>query len=130
MTMVLSRVFEPPDLLIVTLAGVVTPRDQVDVDEWVRESIRTVGTVRLLVLLEWFAGWRPDGAHDAAALWVRDGEGVSRIAIVGSTKWKAHVLTAMAQPVRCVALSYFDSEPAARLWLMSEGTRSRHDVPT
>ena len=109
--------FESPDLVLATLTGVVTPPDQVHLVDRVRDAIRRVGSVRLLVRLEAFAGWRPDASLDPAASWLRDDEGVTKIAIVGQPEWKAEVLTVIAQPLRRIPIEYFETEPPARQWL-------------
>ena len=115
--MVLATDFEPPDLVVATLTGVVTTPDQANLVARVRESIRIAGRVRLLVHIEQFAGWYPDNSLDNAALWLRDDEGVSRIAIVGQLDWKDAVLTLIAQPLRRIPIRYFETEEAARRWL-------------
>ena len=115
--MVLRRVFEPPDLLIVDLAGVVTPRDQAAVVEWVRDMLRVVRQVRLLVVLHRFAGWDLDPAFADPNLWLQDDDEVSKLAIVGEPEWRQTVLTFVVQPLRRTAIEYFDTEAAARRWL-------------
>jgi hypothetical protein len=50
-------------------------------------------------------------------MWLRDNEGVSRMAIVGEAGWRVAVLTTIAQPVRRVPIDYFTTEEAARRWL-------------
>ena len=123
--MVVSKVFEPPDLAIATLAGVVTSGDQADVIEWVRDSIRGVGRVRLLILLDLFGGWHPPGSFDDDRMWLRDDEGVAKMAVVGAWAWKRTVLTFLAQPLRGIPIEYFNSEAAARQWL--QGGRANAD---
>jgi hypothetical protein len=115
--MVLTRCFEPPDFVEASLAGLVTPDDQRELVAFARAAIRTAGSVRVLLTLVDFAGWRPDGALDRDALWLRDDEGVTRIAVVGDPEWKTTVLTVLAQPIRQVPIAYFTSEEAARGWL-------------
>jgi SpoIIAA-like len=115
--MVISKAFEPPDLVVATLAGVVTSSDQADVIEWVRDSIRSVAAVRVLIVLELFGGWHPPDSFDDASLWLRDDEGVSKMAIVGALTWRRSVLTFLAAPLRRIPIQYFESELTARRWL-------------
>ena len=115
--MVLTRCFEPPDLVEVALAGVITAADQRELVAFTRAAIRTAGHVRVLVTLLGFAGWKADTLSDRDAQWLRDDEGVARMAIVGDPVWKAMVLTMVAQPVRQVPIAYFDNEADARAWL-------------
>lgn len=118
--MVVNKSFEPPHLVVAALAGVVTTSDQRELVGWVRESIERAGGVRLLVTLGQFHGWQPSGSYDDPALWLRDDEGVSKIAIVGEAAWRRTVLTVIGQPLRRIPIDYFDTEAAARRWLSSE----------
>jgi hypothetical protein len=115
--MVISKAFEPPDLVVATLAGVVTSGDQADVIEWVRDSIRSVAAVRVLIVLELFGGWQPPDSFDDNRFWLRDDEGVSKMAVVGALTWRRTVLTFLAQPLRRIPIQYFESEFTARRWL-------------
>jgi hypothetical protein len=115
--MVLGRSFEAPDVVTATLAGVVTPKDQAELVAFVRAAIGTAGSVRVLLRLDRFAGWTTDPRFDRDALWLRDDEGVSRLAVVGESGWRTAVLTVMAQPLRRVPIEYFTTEEAARRWL-------------
>jgi hypothetical protein len=122
LAMLFRRVFEPPDLLVATITEMLTSSDQAALVQWVRESIRTAGTVRVLIKLERFAGWSPIGAVDDSRLWLRDDEQVSRMAVVGNAKWKLPMLTMTAQPLRRMAIAFFETEMAARKWLNAEAT--------
>jgi hypothetical protein len=115
--MVLSRAFEPPDLLVTTLVGRVTPADQSRLVDWVRGVIQMAGPVRLLVRLRQFEGWTHDAAFDNPSLWLHDDEGVSRIAIVGSPDWQLAMLSFIVQPLRRIPIEYFETEDTARRWL-------------
>jgi hypothetical protein len=115
--MVVSTRFEPPDVMVVILRGLVTSHDQALLVAAVRASIGRTGAVRVLIILDAFAGWNPGASFDSAASWLEDDEGVSKIAIVGQREWKRSVLTLIAQPVRRLPIEYFETEAAARRWL-------------
>jgi SpoIIAA-like len=117
--MLVSREFEPPNLVVATLSGVVTLRDQAMLVERVRAAIRMVGSVRLLIHLQEFAGWGANGAADSDTWWLRDDEGISKIAIVGPPEWRLPILTLIAQPIRQIPIRYFETEPPARVWLQT-----------
>jgi hypothetical protein len=118
--MVLTKSLEPPDLVVVTLTGVVTSEDQADFVGWVRECVRSAGAVRLLVLIELFGGGLSASSFDDSRLWLQDGEDVSKIAIVGEPAWRSTVLTLIAQPLRRIPIDYFETELAARRWLATD----------
>jgi hypothetical protein len=115
--MVLSRTFEPPDLVLVDVAGLITPRDQAVLVEWAREMLEIVREVRLLVVLHDFGGWKPDAAFGDTRLWLQDSDRVSKMAIVGDAHWRMSILAFIAQPVRQMPVEYFEEEAAARRWL-------------
>jgi hypothetical protein len=115
--MSMSTAFEPPDLVVATLEGVITSRDQSRLVQSVRERIRDTGSVRMLVRLDRFGGWNPDADRDSGTPWLQDDEGVSRMAIVGDAQWKIPVLTLIAQPLRRMPIEYFVTEAGARRWL-------------
>jgi hypothetical protein len=117
---VLSRAFEPPDLLVATVTGLVTSRDQATLVEWVRDTLRTLAQVRLLVVLHQFEGWKPEAPFTDISLWLQDHERVSRMAIVGKPAWRRATLTFIAQPSRRLPIEYFVNEAAARQWLGAE----------
>ena len=115
--MVLRRLFEPPDLLIADLAGLVTPGDQTAVVEWVREMLQIIGEVRLLVLLHRFNGWKLDSSFTDPRQWLQDHDKVAKLAIVGDPEWRVSMLNFIVQPLRRTPIEYFETEAAARQWL-------------
>jgi SpoIIAA-like len=112
-----DRRFEPPNVIVITLAGVVTSRDQAELLEWARAVIRQVGPIAVLIHLEAFSGWKLDDAWDHKASWLNDDEGVSKLAFVGRPDWKPIVFNLVAQPIRQFPIGYFESEMTARAWL-------------
>ena len=115
--MVLSRMFEPPDLLVATVGGLVTAGDQAALVVWVRDTLETIDHVRVLILLDRFEGWRADASFTDPTLWLHDDEGVAKMAIVGSPEWRLTTLAFILQPLRRTPIEYFETEVAARRWL-------------
>jgi hypothetical protein len=128
--MVLTKTFEPPDLVVIALSGVVAASDQADLVRWVRHNVRTAGAVRLLVQLELFGGWNAAGSLDDTGLWLQDDKDVSKIAIVGARAWRRTVLTVIGQPLRTIPIDYFETEAAARQWLATEAGTASKTLPT
>lgn len=127
--MVVSRRFEPPDLVVATLRGVVSAHDQIDLLQAVRASIGHAGHVRLLILLDTFGGWNIGESINTPESWLDDDEGVSQIAIVGRREWKLSVLMLITQPLRQRPIKYFENEAAARRWLGAGSASSVHGGP-
>jgi SpoIIAA-like len=121
--MSMSAAFEPPDLVVATLGGVVTSGDQTRLVSSVQQWIRDTGSVRMLVRLDAFAGWNPGAERDTVTPWLSDDEGISKMAIVGDVAWKIPVLTLITQPLRRMPIEYFETELVARRWLGRGGDR-------
>jgi hypothetical protein len=115
--MVAGKRFEPPDLVGATFSGVVTAADQAEAVDWVHAAIRHLGSVRVLIVLEHFAGWLPGSAVYNHLAWLSDDERVSKIAVVGRPEWRSAVLTLAALPIRQTPIRYFETETEARQWL-------------
>jgi hypothetical protein len=128
--MVLNRMFEPPDLLVATVSGVVTASDQAALVAWVRDTLETIDRVRLLIVLDRFEGWPMDAAFSDPTLWLHDDEGVSKMAIVGNPEWRLRVLTFIIQPLRRTPIEFFETKAAARRWLGVAIRESTNAVPT
>jgi hypothetical protein len=124
-SMVGCTAFERPNLVTATLQGVATTRDQLELLDWVRRWIRRAGPMRVLITLEAFGGWKPDASLEDVSSWLDDEEDVLQIAIVGPPQWKAQVLTFVAQPLRRLPISYFETETEARRWLRPDSEASR-----
>jgi SpoIIAA-like len=76
------------------------------------------GAVRLLIRLDMFGGANLGESFDSPTSWLSDDEGVSRIAIVGRREWKVSVLMLITQPLRQLPIKCFETEAAARRWLL------------
>ena len=126
--MVLSRLLEPPDLVVATVRDFVTLEDQQDVVSFVRNSIATVGSVRLLIHFEQFAGWVLNGERNR--LWLRDDEGVSRIAVVIARHSRHAVETVIARALRHLPIAFFETDAAARRWLEAPTPHAAHATST
>jgi hypothetical protein len=112
-----SKAFEPPNLLVVTVADVMSSRDQAELVASVRDTIRNIGPVRVLLRLTEFAGWGHEAPLDNSTFWLQDHEAVTKMAIVGEPARRIAVLTAFAQPIRRIPIDYFGAEADARVWL-------------
>jgi hypothetical protein len=78
------------------------------------------GTVRLLVVLQpQFAGWDSASNWSDLTFYVRHGESISRIAIVGDEQWRDHAMMFSAAGLRRAPVEYFTTGAidAARQWI-------------
>ena len=78
-----------------------------------------VGKVRLLVVLDDFQGWDSKSNWSDLSFYVRHGDRLERIAIVGDARWRDHALMFAAADLRRGPVEFFDaaSLDAAMKWL-------------
>jgi hypothetical protein len=83
------------------------------------DDLGRVGPVRLLFLLEGFEGWTPDDDWHDLTFYVKYGDAIERIAIVGDEKWRSQSLMFAGADLRKGPVEFFSPEKAAeaRAWL-------------
>lgn len=86
------------------------------------ETIRH-GTVRLLFVLEGFEGWEPNAQWNDLAFYIKYGDCIDRIAIVGPQRWRSEALMFACAELRRASVEFFPDAPDApthaRAWLSS-----------
>jgi hypothetical protein len=82
-------------------------------------EIRRVGRVKLLFVLKNFSGWAPEDDWNDLTFYVKHGDEVDRIAIVGDEKWRNHALMFAGAGLRRGPVEYFSANAlaSARQWL-------------
>jgi hypothetical protein len=82
-------------------------------------EIRRVGHVKLLFVLKDFAGWAPEDDWNDLTFYVKHGDVIDRIAIVGDEQWRGHALMFAGAGLRRGPVEYFsmDGLSSARAWL-------------
>ena len=93
-----------------------------DLDRCQREiaaEIGRFGTVRLLFVLDRFEGWDATDNWRDLSFYVRQGDAIDRIAIVGEERWRELALMFASADLRKAPVEYFpsDAEAEARAWL-------------
>jgi hypothetical protein len=85
------------------------------------ELIKTAGSVKMLILLEGFAGWERTEGWEDASFAERNDANIEKMAIVGDAEWEDLVLAFTLQGLRPTPIKYFetDQEALARQWLDS-----------
>ena len=67
-----------------------------------------VGKVRLLVVLEEVQGWDSGSNWSDLTFYVRHGDRIERIAIVGDARWRDHAMMFAAADLRRAPVEFFD----------------------
>jgi hypothetical protein len=78
-----------------------------------------VSAARLLVVLEGFEGWAPDAGWNDLTFYIKHGDALTRIAIVGEERWRSYALMFAAADLRKGPVEYFlpHAVGEARAWL-------------
>ena len=78
-----------------------------------------IGPVRLLFVLEGFEGWAPEDNWSDLSFYMKHGEAIERIAIVGSERWRSETLMFVGADLRKAPVEFFPEQAVsdARAWL-------------
>ena len=84
-------------------------------------EMRRIGPVRLLLVLKDFQGWEPRTDWNDLTFFVKHGDGIERIAIVGPRRWQSESLMFAGADLRRAAVEFFAEEDGGRAssWLTS-----------
>jgi len=87
--------------------------------EQILHEVSRLGPVRLLFLLDGFEGWDSEDDWRDLGFFVRHGDSIARIAIVGDERWRDLALMFAAADLRKAPVEYFDERDLvnARRWL-------------
>lgn len=101
------------------ISGVLQERDFTGMQRELSADLDGVRKIRLLVVLTAFQGWETGATWRDLAFYVRHGNEIERIAIVGEDRWRAEALMFAAADLRDAPVAYFDAVQAAqaRAWL-------------
>jgi len=86
--------------------------------DWIASEIERLGAVRLLWNLDGFEGWDPEDRYDLS-FYIKYGDAVERIAIVGEDRWRDLALMFANAGLRKGLVEYFPGGALAeaRAWL-------------
>ena len=95
-------------------------------------AIRQQGAVKLLCVLHAFEGWESHDGWSDMGFYTKNGDAISRIAIVGNERWRDESLMFAAAGLRRAPVEYFPESglAQARAWLSAETSPSnKHERP-
>ena len=83
------------------------------------QEVSRLGPVRLLFVLDGFEGWESQDNWGDLSFFVRHGDSIARIAIVGEERWRDLALMFAAADLRRAPVEFFGEMDLvnARLWL-------------
>ena len=87
--------------------------------EQILQEVSRRGPVRLLFVLDRFEGWESQDNWGDLSFFVRHGDSIARIAIVGEERWRDLALMFAAADLRRAPVEFFGEMDLvnARLWL-------------
>lgn len=101
------------------IGGVLRERDFDAVLQSAAAEIRRMGKIRLLVVFDQFEGWEKGADWRDLSFYVRHGDDIERIALVGDERWRSETLMFAAADLRKAPVEFFSAADAgrARAWL-------------
>ena len=106
-------------LLVLRVSGELKKNELDAVQSEFVQKIAVAGTVKLLVLLENFAGWERNEAWGDTDFFFSHRNDFEKIAVVGPPQWEAQVLAFTGAGLRKGPVKFFPEtgESEARAWL-------------
>jgi stage II sporulation SpoAA-like protein len=119
--MPISMHHEGDNIYRVELRGRLRKADLEQCQERLAGEMRRVGGVKLLFLLDGFDGWEPHANWNDLSFYIRKGDSIERIAIVGPARWRSETLMFAGADLRRAPVDFFDENALgdARTWLSS-----------
>ena len=110
---------ETANILRVEIRGVLRQPELERCQQEVLDEASRTGTVRLLFVLDAFEGWDQRDNWRDMSFYVRHGDVIERIAIVGDERWRDLAMMFAAADLRKAPVEFFreDTLENARAWL-------------
>jgi hypothetical protein len=89
------------------ITGRLSKRELDAVQQQVAGEISTAGHIRLLVVLDGFEGWEAEGNWSDLNFYIKYGDALERIAIVGDEAWRSQALMFAAADLRRGPVLFF-----------------------
>src|SRR5262245_13201232 len=118
---------EHDNVFRIDIQGTLHKRDLDRCEQEMIGEIARLGSVRLLFVLERFEGWDPRDNWKDLTFYVKHGDQIERIAIVGEERWRSLALMFANADLRKGPVEYFaeDSVADARAWLGADPRDAR-----
>ena len=110
---------ESDDIYRLDISGVLSRADLARCEDQLRIELDRVGSAKLLCVLEGFQGWESGGDWNDIGFYVKHGDAIERIAIVGDERWRDLVMIFASADLRKAPVEFFpeDAVARARAWL-------------
>jgi SpoIIAA-like len=113
---------EGDNVYCLELLGTLRKTEFEQCEKLLADEMRRVGSLKLLFVLKEFQGWEPHADWNDLTFYVKHGDAIERIAIVGDLQWRSQALMFAAEGLRRAPVRFFaDDEVAnARAWLTDD----------
>jgi hypothetical protein len=103
----------------IALRGRLSAADFAELEKEAAREIRRSGPLRLLIGLEEFEGWDNQSNWHNLGFYVKHGDDIERIAIVGDPRWRSEALMFAGAGLRKAPVVFFDAHEQGRAesWL-------------
>jgi hypothetical protein len=110
---------EDGDVYRLEVSGVLRRQDLERCQSALLEHVRRSGGVRLLFVLQNFQGWDAGDDWRDLTFYVKHGDAIERIAIVGDERWRSESLMFAGADLRKAPVEFFAAHDitGARAWL-------------
>ena len=110
---------ERDNTYVMTFRGILRKTDLDRTQQELISAAGTAGGMRLLVVLDGFEGWESSGDWGDLSFYLRHGDRIERIAIVGPERWRVESLMFAAADLRKAPVEFFadGAVDEARRWL-------------
>jgi SpoIIAA-like len=105
------------------IRGVLRKADLDRCQEAVLSHIERIGPVKLRVVLVEFEGWEVGADWRDLNFYLKHGDRIERIAIVGDERWRSEMLMFAAADLRKAPVEFFLEDADAWAWLSAESDR-------
>jgi SpoIIAA-like len=117
--MSISMQHERDNVYQLEMSGLLRKADFERCEKELAGELRRVGRVKLLFMLKDFQGWEPHEDWNDLTFYVKHGDAIERIAIVGDARWRSEAMMFAAAGLRRASVQFFPENElaSARAWL-------------
>jgi hypothetical protein len=110
---------ENADTCRLDISGVLLRSEYRQREVELKTELDRVGSAKLLCILNGFEGWEPNVDWSDLSFYVKYGDAISKIAIVGPERWRSEMLMFAAADLRKAPVEFFPEGELtrARAWL-------------
>ncbi|HEY7169962.1 MAG TPA: STAS/SEC14 domain-containing protein [Vicinamibacterales bacterium] len=108
---------EQDNIYRLDISGVLTKNDFDRCQDALVAAMNRGGPVRLLFVLSGFEGWEKTPAWGDLTFYVKHGDSIQRIAIVGDERWRDEALMFASADLRRAPVEFFTALADAKKWL-------------